>query len=279
MKLPLAPIAVLNLVRELRSSSTKHAPIVLGGAPLLVEALRRGLVRDGDGSAVRDASLGALEGAAALVYVLGGEVGDEDERALRAADVAGVPVVVLGPEPHTAIPYVLATDVLPLRPGEGFPLDELARLLGGKLDESATSIAAKLPVLRRGIAETLVAKVARQNAIVGAAVFMPGVDFPVLTLNQLRLVLRLAAAHGQELDAQRLPEILGVVGAGLGLRAAARQALGVVPVAGWAIKGGVAYTGTRALGEAAIRYFEARAVEGLLGRGGAEPGSAGADRA
>ena len=275
MKLPLAPLAVFNLVRELRASTKKTAPLVLGGAPLLVEALRRELVRGGDATAVRDASLGALEGAAALVYVLGGEVGEEDERALRAADVAGVPVVVLGPDPRTAIPYALATDVLPLRPGEGFPLEELALLLGGKLDDGATSIAAALPVLRRGIAEALVAKIARQNGIIGAAVFIPGVDFPALTLNQLRLVLRLAAAYGQELDAQRLPEILGVVATGLGLRAAARQALGVVPIAGWAVKGGVAYTGTRALGEAAIRYFETRADSG---GSGAEPGAAGADR-
>ena len=249
MKLPLAPLAVFNLVRELRASTAKEAPLVLGGAPLLVEALRRELLRDGDPSAVRDASLGALEGAAALVYVLGGEVGEEDERALRAAEVAGVPAIVLGPDPRTPIPYVLATDVLPLRAGEGFPLDELARLLG--------------------------AKVARQNGMVGAAVFIPGVDFPVLTINQLRLVLRLAAAYGQQLDAQRLPEILGVVGTALGFRAVARQALGVVPVAGWAVKGGVAYTGTRAVGEAAIRYFEARAASG---GGGAEPGAAGADR-
>jgi uncharacterized protein (DUF697 family) len=275
VKLPLAPLAVFNLVRELRASATKHAPLVLGGAPLLVDALRRELVRDGDASAVRDASLGALEGAAALVYVLGGAIGEEDERALRAADVAGVPIVVIGPDPETPIPYVLATDVLPLLPGEGFPLDELARLLGGKLDERATSVAAKLPALRRGVAEAIVAKVARQNGIIAAAVFIPGVDFPVLTLNQLRLVLRLAAAYGQELDAQRLPEILGVVGTGLGLRAAARQALGVVPIAGWAVKGGVAYAGTRAVGEAAIRYFEARADSG----GGAEPGAARSDRA
>ena len=273
MKLPLAPLAVVNLVRELRASATRSAPLVLGGAPLLVDALKRELVRDGDSSAVREASLGALDGAAALVYVLGGDVEEEDLRAFRAADSAGVPVVVLGPDPTTPIPHVLATDVLPLRPGEGFPLDELGRLLGAEVDE-ATSLAAKLPALRRGVGEALVAKVARQNGLIGAAFFVPGVDFPVLTLNQLRLVLRLAAAHGQQLDAQRLPEIVGVVGAGLGLRTIARQALGVVPVGGWAVKGGVAYTGTRALGEAAIRYFEARASGG----GGAEPGPPGANR-
>lgn len=280
MKLPLAPLTVFNLVRELRQATTKQAPLVLGGAPMLVDALRRELLRDGDPAAVRDASLGALDGAAALVYVLGGEVSEEDERALRAADGAGVPIVVLGPDPTTPIPHVLATDVLPLRSGEGFPLEEVGRLLGGQLDEGASSLAARLPALRRGVAEALVAKVARQNGLIGAAVFIPGVDFPALTLNQLRLVLRLAAAYGQEIDAQRLPEILGVIGTGLGFRTLARQALGVVPVAGWAVKGGVAYSGTRALGEAAIRYFDARSGgTGGSGGGGAEPGTTGSDRA
>jgi uncharacterized protein (DUF697 family) len=267
-KLPLAPLAVYKLLRELRETTSSAKPLVVGGARSLADALRRELVRGGDPSAVREAGLGALEDAAALVYVLAGEATEEDERALRAADLAGVPIITLGPDPREPIPYVYATDVLPLRPGEGFPLDELARLLGAKLDAEAAPLAARLPVLRRGIADALIAKVARQNAIVGAAVFIPGVDFPVLTINQLRLVLRLAAAYGQEIDAQRVPEILGVVASGLGFRALARQALGVVPVAGWAVKGGMAYAGTRALGEAAVRYFEARSSGG---GGGPEP--------
>ena len=276
MKLPLAPAAVFDVVRELRDSTKKEKPIVLGGARELVDALRRELLRDGDPRAVRDAGLGALDGAAALVYVLAGELTEEDERALRAADMANVPIIVLGPEPTTPVPYALATDVLPLRPGEGFPLEELGRLLVAKADDAAGPLAAKLPALRRGVAEALVAKVARQNGLIGAAVFIPGVDFPILTLNQLRLVMRLATAYGQQLDAERLPEVLGVVGTGLGLRAIARGALGVVPVAGWAVKGGVAYGGTRALGEAAIRYFEARSGSG---GGGAQPVAPGADRA
>jgi uncharacterized protein (DUF697 family) len=190
--------------------------------------------------------------------------------------MANVPVVVLGPDPTTPIPYVLATDVLPLSPGESFPLEDLGTLLAAKAGDAAAPLAAKLPALRRGIVEGLVAKVAKQNGLIGAAVFIPGVDFPILTLNQLRLVMRLATAYGQQLDAQRVPEVLGVVGSGLAFRTIARGAVGVVPVGGWAVKGGVAYTGTRAIGEAAIRYFEARE---RLGGGGAEPVAPGADRA
>jgi uncharacterized protein (DUF697 family) len=276
-KLPLAPLAVFNLVRELRAATSRHKPLALGGAVSLVEALRRELGRKGDQSVLRDARPETVAGAAALVFVAAADLSDEDERLLRAADAANVPIVVLGPDPRKPIPYVLATDVLPLRPGEGFPLGDLARLLAGKVDEDATALAARLPALRRDIADALIARGARQNGLLAAAIFVPGVDFPVLTLNQLRLVLRLAAAYGQELDQQRLPEILGVVGAGLGFRAIARQAVGAIPIAGWAIQGGVAYTGTKALGEAAIRYFESRAD--ASGGGGAEPGAPRADRA
>ena len=82
---------------------------------------------------------------------------------------------------------------------------------------------------------------------------------PVLTLNQVRLVLRIAMAHGQEVDASRALELATVVGGGFGFRAVARELLDLVPVAGWALKGAVAYAGTRAVGEAALRYFEAGA--------------------
>jgi uncharacterized protein (DUF697 family) len=90
--------------------------------------------------------------------------------------------------------------------------------------------------------------------------FAPGADLPVLLVNEIRLVLRIADAHGFDVDASRVPELLGTLGAGLGLRAAARELLDLVPVAGWAVKGAVAYGGTRALGEAAVRYFGARAA-------------------
>ena len=47
------------------------------------------------------------------------------------------------------------------------------------------------------------------------------------------------------------------IGAGFGLRALAREALGTVSAAGWVVKPGVAYAGTRALGEAARIRFAA----------------------
>ncbi len=114
-------------------------------------------------------------------------------------------------------------------------------------------------MLRRPVCEELIRKLSRQNAFVGAVPLKRGADMPVLTLNQVRLVLRIADAYGFEIDKDRLPEVLAVLGSGLGLRQVARKGVELVPVLGWALKGAVAYTGTRALGEAAMRYFERRA--------------------
>ena len=49
------------------------------------------------------------------------------------------------------------------------------------------------------------------------------------------------------------------MGTGFVLRTLARQALDFVPGFGWAVKGAVGFSGTVALGQAAIAYFEAGA--------------------
>ena len=74
----------------------------------------------------------------------------------------------------------------------------------------------------------------------------------MLTLNQIRMILRLDQVYGRKTSRDLIPEMAATFGAGLGLRTVARELLDVVPVAGWAVKGAVAYAGTRALGEAAV---------------------------
>ena len=120
------------------------------------------------------------------------------------------------------------------------------------------ALAARLPVLRPAVCDHLIDACAKKNGAIAAAVFVPGVDLPLLTMNQIRLVLRIAIAYGEELDQNRAVEIVGVVGAGYGFRMLAREALDLIPVAGWAVKGAVAYSGTRAIGAAAVRLCEAR---------------------
>ena len=104
-----------------------------------------------------------------------------------------MPVVCLARERYR-IPYVLATDVVVLEPGHGFPVDEVARALANRLGEAATPLAARLPVLRPAVCEWLIDSFARKNALLAAAVWIPGADLPLLILNQMRLVLRIAVS-------------------------------------------------------------------------------------
>jgi len=257
----LHPAAVWGLLKEARAALEDARPLLVTGpgAEQLVLELSSG----GSSGALRTS--GRVQDAAALVRVLAGRTTDADERELRAANRARVPIVAVqtGAGEGPDVPYVLATDVIACPPGAGFPLDEIAHALAARLGESGTTLASRLPVLRAAVCDELIESFARKNGVLGAAIFVPGADFPVLTLNQLRLVLRLASAYGVEVDQSRVPEILATIGAGFGFRAVARQLLGAVPVAGWAVKGAVAYAGTRALGEAASRYFAAVAKQSL----------------
>jgi uncharacterized protein (DUF697 family) len=250
-------MSVYGLLKELRSAASEQGPIVVTGAPALAEPLREELARGGHPSSVQ---AHGVEAASALVHALAAPPADEDERVLKQAHRARVPIVcVLAGELDTTVPFVLATDIVRVPDGAPVPVDQIARALAHRLDEDGTALAARLPVLRQAVCDRLIASFSRKAGFVGVAVFIPGADLPAITLAQLRLVLRIGAAHGVEIDRERLPEILAVIGSGLAFRAAARQALGFVPVAGWLVKGAVAYFGTRALGEAAVRYFAARA--------------------
>ncbi len=259
MAFPVGLGVLRALVKEISVSGDAAKPLVVGGARELAAVLRRDLGRDATPGAVR--SDDEPKGGAVYVHVLGNAPTADDEAALKRARRARVPIVAVAAAPladDVSLPYVLATDVVQLAPGQGFPLERIAGVIAARLGEDGAPLAGRVPVLRRAVCERLVASFARKNGIVGAAVFLPGVDLPVLALNEIRLLLRLEQAYGLEIDPrERLPEIAATLGMGFGLRALARELLDLVPVAGWAVKGAVAYAGTRALGEAAVRRLDA----------------------
>ena len=264
MALPVGLGVLRALVKEISVSGESVKPLVVGGARELAAVLRRDLGRGAKPGAVRAED--EPKGGAVYVYVLGGEPTSADEAALKRARRARVPIVAIAAWPlsdDVSLPYVLATDIVRLGAGQGFPLETIVRLIAVRLEEEGAPLAARVPVLRRAVCERLVASFAKRNGIIGAAVFIPGVDLPVLTLNEIRLVLRLEQAYGLAVDPrERLPEIAATLGAGFGFRALTRELLDLVPVAGWAVKGAVAYAGTRALGEATLRRLEVGAPGG-----------------
>lgn len=133
--------------------------------------------------------------------------------------------------------------------------------------EKRLSFALAFPFVARPLSLEAVNATAVQNAGIGVVVFLPGADMPVMTLNQAKMILQIAAAYGQPMTIDRAKELLAVVGGALAARTVARSAAGLVPGLGWLFKGAVGYTATLAMGRAAIEYFENGA--GLMGATGA----------
>jgi uncharacterized protein (DUF697 family) len=135
-------------------------------------------------------------------------------------------------------------------------LEELVPRVVHALDEDyLVPLAKGYPPFRRAVCEELIRNNARQNAVVGALP-IPGADMPVMTANQARMVLNIAAAHDEELSLERARELLGVLAAGFGLRALSRQAVKLIPFGGWAAAAAIGYAGTVAMGRATMLYFE-----------------------
>jgi uncharacterized protein (DUF697 family) len=138
-------------------------------------------------------------------------------------------------------------------------LERLFEALGAwivrRLPDEQLVLARAFPFVRDPFIANAIQATSVQNAVIAAVFFLPGADMPLLTLNQVKLFLRIAAAHDVTVDRQRLGELLLLLAGGFGFRALARRLIGVVPVLGWAIRGGVGYAGTLAVGKAAQEYF------------------------
>ncbi len=145
---------------------------------------------------------------------------------------------------------------LVVRPTAAQSVEELGAWLAETLASKRLALAHNFPFMRRAVADEAVKTTAWQNGLVGAVAIFPGADMPIMTANQAKMLLQIAAAYGEKLGADRIKELAVIVGGGFTLRAVARQMLTAVPVMGWAVKGGIGYAGTMAMGKAAVAYFD-----------------------
>jgi uncharacterized protein (DUF697 family) len=245
---------------ELRSNPYSARPIAISGPPSLVVELKVLLGRGGDESFIGSVGLPDLDRpelrqAGVIIYLIRREPTPADEDALRSIDRQGVPLlcVVLAEQPlPRVLPYVRATDVI-VAPTLQDALEPLVARIARRCPDDAWKLAALLPALRDGVSRELVSRASGQNALLGAATFVPGADLPAITLNQARMLVRVAGAGGA--DAARLVPValVGTTGAAVALRALARRVRSRTPLPAWIVNAAVAYAGTRLLGEAARR--------------------------
>jgi uncharacterized protein (DUF697 family) len=244
-----APRELLGVVRDAKRSAAAKPRVAVTGA--LAAELGRSLRGEAAGDVV--AVGGDPVDATAVVVVIAGSPTDGDERAMRTATRARVPVVAVQMDHRAAapLPYVRAESIIVCAPGASFPVDEIGRVLARELGSDAVPLARSIPRLRDPIVRELVRRASSRAAVAGLLPWRKGPDFPVLALIQTRLVLDVAAAYGRDPGQEQAPELAAVTGAGLGLRALVRRLPVRVPLVG----GLTGYLGTRSLGEAALRRY------------------------
>lgn len=268
--IPIDPKRVLRSYRRVQNAAAVDRPLVLAGSSERVETIRHALIAGGDSRAVKVLARpvsGDLTGASVLVLVaVEAPTADEEELLWQATrQRAGRVCVLMTESEPPPIANVLAENVIAIASGEPMPLDTLFERIASEAGEAAYALAERLPRLRPAVSSEVIRRFSRRNGLLGAAIFVPGADFPVLTLNEIRMVLRLAATYGQPITANRALELGAVVASGLALRSVARTALALLPGPAWFYKGGIAYSGTKAIGEAATSYFEQGGFETLQG--------------
>ena len=133
--------------------------------------------------------------------------------------------------------------------------DRMGRWIVAACRDKRLAIAIAFPFVRRPLARDAVQTTSIQNVGIGLAPVL-GADLPVMTLNQAKMVLQIAAAYGHAMDKDRLKELGACVGGAFVCRTLARELTEFIPILGWLIKPSIAYGGTAALGYAIIEYFE-----------------------
>ena len=122
------------------------------------------------------------------------------------------------------------------------------------------------PFFRKPVADRIISKVARENALFALATALPNViptfidlpwavgefatDTAFLTMNQIRMALLIAAANGRPVGyAEQKGQLLMIAAGAFGWRALARELVGKIPLGGGLIpKAAIAFAGTYVVG-------------------------------
>ncbi|MDP9054337.1 MAG: hypothetical protein M3N93_08560 [Acidobacteriota bacterium] len=220
-------------------------------------------------SASRDFNVGLMAGSAedyrALETLLAPEwlpAGDRAAALRVAQTVDGSPV--------ERFDFILAAPGMPI-PKNGYGVgpgnrEAVVREIVADHSDLELALGKSFPLFRRPVADRIIQRVSRENALFSLTTALPNVipsvvdlpwavgefatDTAFLTLNQVRMALLMAAAHGHAVGyAEQKGEIAAIAAGAFGWRALARELVGKIPLGGGLIpKAAIAFAGTYVVG-------------------------------
>ncbi len=196
----------------------------------------------------------------AKIPFVGGKAAGADEaaNANADADAAGAGAADGAASPAVAVGDDASVGAIPLDDEAFKVLDaRMGKWIIAAVSDKDLAFALSFPFVRRPLAMEAITATSVQNGAVGLVPFIPGADMPIMTLNQIKMVLQIATAYGQPLDKDRIKEIVAVVAGAFICRNIVRSATKAIPFAGWLISGTMGFAATEAMGRAMLEYFEA----------------------
>jgi uncharacterized protein (DUF697 family) len=251
-------------LREDRERQVRIAVFVDVEAPdALVEAVRDALHPQTSGAMLHVEAVGPgealiIDPTTDAVIALAGP-GTTLDRSIAGSRDKFVPTVLLAlGETATAASRRLGQPMLDTIAGDDVEtiVPALGKWLVDRINGKRFALAHNFEFIRRAAAEESIRATSFQNGVIGFVAIVPGADMPLMTANQAKMLLQIAAVYGQPLGAERIKELAIIVGGGFTMRAVARQLLDFIPGFGWAVKAAIGYSGTMAMGYAALEYFE-----------------------
>jgi hypothetical protein len=187
-------------------------------------------------------------------------------RAVHAADADAARYDIVLCEPGTPVPhngYLFdRTDPHPVIPA-----------IVSEQQDLELALAKTFPVFRSSVAAGMIHRVSRENALFALMTALPNIipsfvelpwvagefatDTAFLTMNQVRMALMLAAAHGRDPGyGEQKIELLTIAAGAFGWRAIARELAGKIPLGGGLIpKAAIAFAGTWVVGLGLDQFY------------------------
>ena len=263
-KLPFNLTKTLNALREASADAQETASVTLAGDQAMVERAREEFSVGGTIPAIatREAFSGPSpfatgSGELLVVFVKPDQETEVETFLARSVGQKSVVLVVdqgVGTRPKAGLTPSGMTRLAFSDTEAGW--DRLFSLCAEAAGDKGTALGRRYPVVRRAAARRLMGKTAIQNVLIALVFFLPGSDMPAMTLNQAKMVLRIAAMYGQRIDQERAVELVAMLAMGFGFRFIGRRLARWVPGLAIIMRVFTAYAGTVAVGLGAIAYFE-----------------------
>jgi small GTP-binding protein len=215
-------------------------------------------------------ALEAASKAAVAILVLDAMAGirQSDADLLAQVGAMGIPVVVALnkidlvrrdlPAILRDLQNKLRVPVIPISARNGSGLaDQLIPAVIAAHPRMAVTVGRALPRYRRIAAGQIIRESSAIAGVLGGEP-VPFLSFPLLVGVQIRMLLRLAAIYGEVMGVARARELLGAIVGGWAIRYGAQELAKIVPAIGWIAAGFAAWSGTSALGGAAVLFFESK---------------------